>query len=85
MRTPPGGARGTSLRDPLRRGVPAPTTPLLWSTSLPSEEVPVPSTAGIQLEFLPRGSLGGSAAAQAGRVASASIDGPVVDFLGSWG
>lgn len=36
-----------------------------------------------QLEFLPRGSLGGSAAAQVGRVASASIAGPAVGFLGS--
>ena len=45
----------------------------------------MPSRAGVQLEFLPRGSLGGSAAAQAGRVASAAIAGPVVDFLGSWG
>lgn len=38
-----------------------------------------------QLEFLPRGNLGGSAAARVGRVASASIAGPVVGFLGSWG
>lgn len=38
-----------------------------------------------KLEFLPRGILGRSAAAQVGRVASASTAGLVVGFLGSWG
>lgn len=74
LRMPP----GTSPDDPLRWGVPTPTAPLPWSTLLPEE-----STVPAQLGFLPRGSLGGSAAAQAGRLASASTAGPEVGFLGS--
>lgn len=38
-----------------------------------------------KLEFLPRGILGRTAAAQVGRVAFASTAGLVIGFLGSWG